>query len=219
MHDIRRSFVTLVSEHGFAQPHVIEAIVNHISGAKAGVAGVYNKATYLNERRRALDLWGQHIAALVAGRIAPCLANPDNRALIKPEALWEVDQATNLSGAQLLGASVQRSAFHQQMLRLFERCDVLALPTAQVWPFDAGLRWPTRIAGRDMDTYHRWMEVTIYATFAGLPCISVPVGFTTGGLPAAMQLVGRPFAEATLLGVAATYQRLTDWHERLPPVR
>jgi hypothetical protein len=68
LHDLRRTFVTHVSEHGIAAPHVVEAIVNHISGAKAGVAGVYNRATYLSEKRRALDLWGAHLAALLAGR-------------------------------------------------------------------------------------------------------------------------------------------------------
>jgi amidase len=144
---------------------------------------------------------------LVAARLAPYLANPDNRALIKPEALWEYDQATNLSGAQALAASAQRSAFYQQMLRLFERCDVLALPTAQVWPFDAGQRWPTRIAGRDMDTYHRWMEVTIYATFAGLPSISVPVGFSPAGLPMGMQLIGRPRGDLAVLQLAHAYEQ------------
>jgi integrase len=67
LHDLRRSFVTHVSERGFAQPHVVEAIVNHISGAKGGVAGVYNRASYLAEKRQALEVWGAHIAALVAG--------------------------------------------------------------------------------------------------------------------------------------------------------
>ena len=67
IHDLRRSFVTHVSEHGFAPPHVVEAIVNHISGAKAGVAGVYNRAAYLAEKRQALELWGAHCAALVGG--------------------------------------------------------------------------------------------------------------------------------------------------------
>jgi amidase len=144
---------------------------------------------------------------LVAARIAPYLVNPDHRALVKPEALWEYDQATNLSGAQALGASAQRSAFYQQMLGLFARCDVLALPTAQVWPFDAGQRWPTCIAGRDMDTYHRWMEVTIYATFAGLPCISVPVGFSPTGLPMGMQLIGRPRGDLAVLQLAHAYEQ------------
>ena len=68
LHDLRRSFVTHMSERGFAQPHVVEAIVNHVSGAKAGVAGVYNRAAYLNEKRQALERWGEQIASLVQGR-------------------------------------------------------------------------------------------------------------------------------------------------------
>lgn len=144
---------------------------------------------------------------LVASRIAPHLAHSQNRALIKPEALWEYDQAANLSGAQALGASAKRSAFYQQMLALFERCDYLALPSAQVWPFDVEQRWPTCIAGREMDTYHRWMEVVIYATFAGLPCISVPVGFSAAGLPMGMQLIGRPCGDLAVLQLAYAYEQ------------
>jgi hypothetical protein len=49
------------------QPHVIEAVVNHISGHKAGVAGVYNRATYAAEKRTALTLWAAHIMSLVDG--------------------------------------------------------------------------------------------------------------------------------------------------------
>jgi len=67
LHDLRRSFVTHLNEHKLALPHVIEAIVNHVSGHLAGVAGIYNKAQYLDERRRALDLWGKHLTALEAG--------------------------------------------------------------------------------------------------------------------------------------------------------
>ena len=144
---------------------------------------------------------------LVAARIAPYLEKSQNRSLIKPEALWEYDQAANLNGAQVHIASAQRSAFYHRFVALFERCDVLALPSAQVWPFDAAQRWPARIAGREMDTYHRWMEVTIYATFAGLPCISVPVGFSPTGLPMGMQLIGRPRGDLALLQLAHAYER------------
>jgi hypothetical protein len=65
LHDLRRSFVTHISEHGFAQPHVVEAIVNHISGAKAGVAGIYNRATYAIEKREALQRWATHLSSLL----------------------------------------------------------------------------------------------------------------------------------------------------------
>ena len=48
------------------QPHVIEAVLNHVSGHKAGVAGVYNRSTYTAEKRAALDLWGSHVQTLLA---------------------------------------------------------------------------------------------------------------------------------------------------------
>ena len=107
---------------------------------------------------------------LVASRIAPHLAaSAGNRAQIKPEALWEHDNGLLLNGQDMVRAGAARSAHYQDMLSLFERFDFLALPTAQVWPFDVQQRWPKQINGRAMDTYHRWMEVTLYATFAGLP--------------------------------------------------
>ena len=143
---------------------------------------------------------------LVSGRIAPYLTRPEQRGQVKPEALWEVDNAAGLTGEETMRASVVRTAFHRQMLRLLERHDLVALPTAQVWPFDATLRWPSEIAGRTMDTYHRWMETTIYATFAGLPCIAVPAGFGPGGLPMGLQLIGRPRADAEVLRIAASLE-------------
>ena len=152
------------------------------------------------------DAWLVWRRALVATRIAPFLANPANRAQVKPEALWEYDQSRSLTGPEFLGASVQRTAFHQHMLSLLERHDALALPSAQCWPFDASERWPKEIAGRPMDTYHRWMEVVIHATFAGLPCISVPAGFDERGLPMGLQLIGRPRGELALLRLAAAYE-------------
>jgi amidase len=145
--------------------------------------------------------------ALVASRIAPFLLHPKNRELIKPEALWEFDQAAQLSGTDFLRASVQRTAFYQHLLTLFETHDFLALPVSQVWPFDAAERWPSQINGVAMDSYHRWMEVVIYATFAGLPCISVPVGFDERGLPMGMQLIGKPRGDFELLQLAHAYEQ------------
>jgi integrase len=66
LHDLRRTMVTMMNEHLRVPPHIVEACVNHISGrAKAGVAGVYNKALYLDERREALDGWAEYIDVLV----------------------------------------------------------------------------------------------------------------------------------------------------------
>jgi amidase len=111
-----------------------------------------------------------------------------------------------------------RGAFHARLLALFERFDALALPVAQVWPFDVNLDWPKQIAGRTMDTYHRWMEVTLYATFGGVPAISVPAGFDAAGrLPMGLQLIGRPQGDAALLQLAAGYEALlAEWLARRP---
>ncbi len=147
---------------------------------------------------------------LVAGRIEPFLRDPANRAHVKPEALWEHDEARALTAAQTMAASAERSAYYQHMLALLDRFDVLALPSAQVWPFDAALRWPDRIGGRAMDTYHRWMETTIYATLAGLPCIALPAGFGSAGLPIGLQLIGQPQGEMALLRIAQAYENASQ---------
>jgi integrase len=67
-HDLRRSLATHAAEKGIMQPHIIEAILNHISGHQAGVAGIYNRATYNVEKRTALALWAEHLTAIVEGR-------------------------------------------------------------------------------------------------------------------------------------------------------
>ena len=67
LHDLRRTVATRMADLG-VQPHVIEAVLNHISGHKAGVAGVYNRSTYIAEKAAALVLWAEHVTALVQGR-------------------------------------------------------------------------------------------------------------------------------------------------------
>jgi amidase len=155
------------------------------------------------------DAWLVWRRALVAPSVAALLVQPGARERIKPEALWEYDSAQGLSFADFMQASTVRTAFHNHLLGLFEHHDVLALPVAQVWPFALQTTWPRQVAGRTMDTYHRWMECTLYATFAGLPAISVPAGFdTTGRSPMGLQLIARPQADAELLRVAAGYEAL-----------
>jgi amidase len=160
-------------------------------------------------------VWRQ---ALVGPRVAPFLIHPANRAHVKPEALWEHDQSLTLTGAQLMSASASRTRYYLSMLQLFEKFDVLAIPVAQVWPFDVSWRWPQTVAGQAMDTYHRWMEVVIYATFAGLPSISVPAGFGANGLPMGLALIGKPQGDWALLKLAHAYEMANqDLIARQPP--
>jgi integrase len=71
-HDLRRTVATRMADLG-VQPHIIEAVLNHVSGHKSGVAGIYNRATYDKEKREALNLWAEHVMALVEGRAAKIL--------------------------------------------------------------------------------------------------------------------------------------------------
>ena len=151
---------------------------------------------------------------LTASRIAPMVAK--GRHLVKPEALWEFDQAAGMTAPDFLQASVERTAFYQHMLGLLSQFDVLVLPTCQVWPFDVDLRWPEHIdtpTGRvPMDTYHRWMEVVLYASLCGLPALNVPVGFNTQGLPMGMQLIGQVQGDLALLSLGLAYEEAVgDW--------
>jgi amidase len=159
---------------------------------------------------------------LVASRLAPFFQQPENRSQIKPEAQWEYDQAQGMTAPEFMSASTERTNFYQKMLIMFQKYDVLALPVAQVWPFDKTWRWPQQITTANgvvqMDTYHRWMEVVIYATLAGLPSISVPTGFNAAGLPMGLQLIGKPQGDWALLQIARQYEEaIQDWLAVLPP--
>jgi len=68
VHDLRRTAVTGMAEIGIA-PHIVEAVVNHISGHKGGVAGVYNRAKYVSEKRAGLQRWADYVEQIVTGAV------------------------------------------------------------------------------------------------------------------------------------------------------
>jgi integrase len=73
LHDLRRTAATRMAELGVL-PHIIEAVLNHVSGHKSGVAGIYNRATYENEKRQALSVWAEALDAIVTGRSSKIVA-------------------------------------------------------------------------------------------------------------------------------------------------
>lgn len=153
---------------------------------------------------------------LVSNGQAADYADPARRARMKPEMIWEVENGQRLSAGDVYTASLGRSEWYRYVAGLFERYDFLVLPSAQVFPFDAALDWPKSIDGRSMDTYHRWMEVVIGPTLAGLPVAAMPAGFGANGLPAGIQIIGRARADQDVLSMAARYEKATDWLDRHP---
>ena len=166
---------------------------------------------------RLWQTWLVHRHWLIQGSLGAAYADPQKRALLKPEAQWEVQGGLQLSAADVYQASVSRSDWYRALGKLFERYDFLLLPTAQVFPFDAQQPWPRLVAGREMDTYHRWMEVVIGPTLAGLPSMNVPVGFNPQGLPMGLQIIGPAQADRAVLQLAYAHEQLTQWVQRRPP--
>ncbi len=195
--------------HLAMEPGIIERCEDGLRRLES-VGCTVEPAAFSMAPERVWDAWLVWRYFLVSSNLLPLITEPSRRELMKPEALWEVDHGLEVTGPQLAKASVERTIFYNSITTLFDRFDVLALPTAQVWPFKATERWPQRIGDREMDTYHRWMEVVSYATFAGLPAISVPVGFDDRGLPMGMQLIGRPRGDVDLLRIARSYETATD---------
>lgn len=166
---------------------------------------------------RLWQTWLVHRHWLIQGSLGAAYADPQKRALLKPEAQWEVQGGLQLSAADVYQASINRSDWYRALGKLFERYDFLLLPTAQVFPFDAQQAWPRLVAGREMDTYHRWMEVVIGPTLAGLPSMNVPVGFNPQGLPMGLQIIGPAQADRAVLQLAYAHEQLTRWVQRRPP--
>jgi amidase len=143
-------------------------------------------------------------------------AHQDRRDMLKDSALWELDRGLALSAMDVHNASLVRSDWFRTAATLLTRFDALVLPSAQVWPFDVTLPWPTEIAGRQMDTYHRWMQVVVPVSLIGLPSLAMPAGFGAGGLPMGIQLFGRHGSDADLLAMGAAYHDATGWPQKRP---
>ncbi len=155
-----------------------------------------------------LRAWGK------AGALATLMErDPD---ALNANVLWEIERGLSLSAMDVHRASLQRSDWFRRALELFDRYDALVLPSAQVWPFDLDKPHPTDVAGRAMDTYHRWMEVTIPIGLIGLPCLAMPAGFGDAGLPMGLQLFGSRGSDRRLLEIGEAYHAATEWPQKRP---
>jgi amidase len=142
--------------------------------------------------------------------------DPATRSQLKPEAIWEYEGCLNTSARDVYDAGVARADWYRVIHDLFDDYHVLVVPSAQVFPFDKTIHWPRTVAGRDMDTYHRWMEVVIGASLAGIPSGNVPVGTDDAGRPMGMQVMG-PFGEdRRVLEFALAYELVTGHLEQRP---
>ena len=112
--------------------------------------------------------------------------------------------------AYYLQAQKIRRLIAQDFQKAFSQVDFICGPTAPTTAFELGARTADPVQMYLGDVF------TIPAPLAGLPALSIPCGFDEKGLPVGLQLTGRHFSEALLLGVAHAYQQACDWHRRVP---
>jgi amidase len=137
--------------------------------------------------------------------VAPLLA--EHPGGFKETVVWNAERGLALTGGEIARAQRLRGQAVAAMRSFLEHdYDLLALPVTQVAPFDIGLDWVHAIDGVPMEHYVAWLRSCSRITVTGHPAISVPAGFTPGGLPIGLQLVGRHQQERELLAMAAAVE-------------
>ncbi len=124
------------------------------------------------------------------------------------------------SAAELYAAIFQRTALYRQVQGWFDGCDILAMPTLSrtALPIDQDFFGPIEIDGESVPNLRAaWYPYTMPFNFTGNPAVSLPCGFDRGGLPMAIQLVGRCGEDALLLRAAAAFERAMPWAGHRPP--
>jgi len=164
------------------------------------------------------DLWESWTTLRHYGRIdmLDYYQDPTTRELLKPELIWEIEQGLNFDEQDVDKANIIRTNWYTELDRMFGEFDFLVLPSAQVFPFPKEIHWPKQINGREMDTYHRWMEVVILGSLGGIPVVNVPVGFDTQGRPMGMQVMGKFGDDKKVLEFALAYEQITGHLNKRP---
>ncbi|HXJ79996.1 MAG TPA: amidase [Candidatus Methylomirabilis sp.] len=159
-----------------------------------------------------IDLTAPYRAAAMAPHL------PRWRDQMDPFLHSRMSHGERMSAIDWERATHRRTAFWQVVRRFFERYDLLLTPTASVAAFPIGLAYPAEIEGRRIDNQLQWFPFTFPFSITGQPAITVPCGFTAEGLPVGLQIVGRRFADALVLGAAAAFEAAQPWADRRPPL-
>lgn len=134
----------------------------------------------------------------------------------KDDLAWNIRQGQGLSGRDVSRAWAEITRLHRVMNAFFDTYDVLLAPVSQLAPFAADLLWPTDIDGTPLHTYLDWMASCYLISATGVPALSIPAGFTPGGLPVGLQIITRARSEARLLAVAKAFEQATGYGQRSP---
>ncbi len=135
------------------------------------------------------------------------------------QAIWEYNKGKEINSEDLRLAIDQKQKCLNQINLVFGNFDFLALPSAQVCPFDKNLQFPKEINNIELDTYHRWLEVFILSSLLDLPTFTIPVGFDKNGMPVGMQIIGRNKHDLKLFSFAIKYEDAFNYSKIKPKLK
>ena len=141
-----------------------------------------------------------------------------HRAELKPEAISEIESGTRLSGSDIAKAMNRHGELMQRMQKFQQKYEFTLCAVNQVPPFDATTDWPKEIEGAAMEHYVAWMKSAYWITVTFCPAISVPAGFTLGGLPVGIQIVGRYRDDLGVLQIAHAFEQATGFGRKRPMI-
>lgn len=156
--------------------------------------------------------------ALILGAEAAAVHEPrlrEHGELYGEDVRVRLDRGLFLAAADYLLAQRARSFLAREYVQALTGVDVLVTPTTIAPAAPIAEDTPAGAAASLAMSLH-YTRFTNPFNLTGLPALSVPCGFTKQGLPIGLQIVGRPFDEATVLRVGQAFQEITDWHERHP---
>jgi amidase len=141
-----------------------------------------------------------------------------HRDQIKPTVVANIEDGRRLTGADVGRAEVLHTRLYHRVREFFERYDLLIAPVCQVLPFDADQEYPTEIAGEAMTSYVDWMRSAYLISATGCPALSVPGGFSAGGLPVGLQVIGPHRADLAVLQAGHAFEQATRYGTRRPAI-
>ncbi|MGW7269070.1 amidase [Streptomyces sp. NPDC054864] len=157
---------------------------------------------------RTFRAWQFHLA------LGGLLKTEEDR--MKPSLVRNIRQGAILTGVDLERATVLHGQLFHRVREFFERYDALVLPTSQVPPFVVDLEYPDKVDGVPMADYLDWMRSAYLVSATGSPALSVPAGFTPGGLPVGLQIVGPHRGDLRVLQIGHAFEQATRHGERRP---
>jgi aspartyl-tRNA(Asn)/glutamyl-tRNA(Gln) amidotransferase subunit A len=154
-------------------------------------------------------LWFGGLAGMLGGYLAEWESRMDSL-LVK----W-IRVGLKMSAADYVKAQIQRNELRDRVRKFFERYDLLLTPTLPIVAFQAGVSAQEGLKGSPVD-YRNWSPFTAIFNLAQVPAASVPAGFTQEGLPVGLQIVGRRFADRTVLQASAAFEAIRPWADAKP---